>query len=139
MHKRILIIEPSRTIRTLLTIYFRNAGHQVIVLSNYASVQPLLPLFEKEPPEMVFVAVYPTQSECYQMLDRLRWLHSTVDTTLVALVREDESRHRNLQLMLRAVGATTLLKPFRIQEAMELVTPTLPPVVASIVQRIALS
>jgi len=123
MPKRILIIEPSRTIRTLLTIYFQRAGHLTIALPDYTTARQVIPTFRDEPPNMAFVAVHPTQMQSYRVLGHLRRLRVRVGTTIVALVSQDESTNIQLRFTLQMVGAVTLLKPFRIQDAMALVAP----------------
>ncbi len=122
MPKRILVIEPSRTLRTLFTIYFQQAGHRVLLLSDYTTANKTIPTLKLEPPDMAFVSVYPMQMQCYQVLGHLRQLRLSAGTAIVALVGRDDSAHVQLHSTLRMIGAVTLLKPFRIQDVMALVS-----------------
>jgi DNA-binding NtrC family response regulator len=121
MEKRILIIEPSRIIRHILGVHLQLARHTIFAFATYRLASEVLPAFQSRPPEMVFVALHLAQTESCDLLKDLRSYYQ--DTALVALVMPEENSDRTIQTVLQETHAVTLIKPFKIQDALALAGP----------------
>ncbi|MBV9690366.1 MAG: response regulator [Ktedonobacteraceae bacterium] len=119
MSKRILVIEPSRTIRAIFALKVQQVGHQVTIFKNYEVALAALPRLCQQPPEIAFVALHADRPESAQALMRLRVL--CPQTTLIMMISQDESKKLVVQRIAGAVLAVPLLKPFRIQDVLTLV------------------
>jgi DNA-binding response OmpR family regulator len=122
MAKRILLVETSNTIRTLLATHCQQTGHLVIALATYeAGIQALYQL-ASEPPDVVIVAFYPHDLESYRMLAQVRLQPYEDRVTLIALVMQEDQQHRMVEKLLPVLQAKVIFKPFQIQEVLALLT-----------------
>src|SRR5690348_15025270 len=131
MSKSVFVVEPSRTIRTLLDIYFQREGHQVTIMASYTEARYALSLsqFKTYSPEVVFLALHASHPESYRLLEDVRWRYARTFTRIVGMVVQDERNHHKVRSLAQDEGIVLLLKPFRVQDALALVaTPAaLPP------------
>jgi DNA-binding NtrC family response regulator len=111
--KHIFVFEPSRVIRKILEVHLQLVGHQVRTFATYGLAGGALPLFQREPPHLAFVALHSSQPESYNLLKQVRTHY--LDVALVALVMPEERGHRSIQTMLQEARAVTLIKPFKIE------------------------
>ena len=119
MSKRILAIERSRTIQTLLSIYLRNAGHQVLVCSTPQEALKLLANL-RQAPECIVVAVHAPEQDDYRFIHTIKGQVDYAGVHLVALVLQEDMAE--VQRRLKDVRVSYLNKPFRIQDALALVS-----------------
>ncbi|MBV9690386.1 MAG: hypothetical protein JO202_11850 [Ktedonobacteraceae bacterium] len=119
MSKRILVIEPSPTLRAILVLYFERDGHQVALFEDYEAAVQALPHFQAEPPDLAFVALDSRRPACFRILTLLRQYYGW--TKLIVMLAQEESKQLGMQNQLRAVRAIALLKPFSIKEVLALV------------------
>ncbi|MBV9690724.1 MAG: response regulator [Ktedonobacteraceae bacterium] len=119
MGKRILVVEPSPTLRRIFSVYLREAGHQVVLFENYEAAVQGLPRFQAEPPDVAFVALRTSVPQSVQVLMRLRVLSS--EARLIMMVIREESQHPGVQRIKESMQAILLLKPFRIRDMLALV------------------
>ncbi|MBV9691597.1 MAG: response regulator [Ktedonobacteraceae bacterium] len=119
MGKRILVIEPSRTIRAILSIYLQQVGHQVMLFKDYDAATQALIRFQAEPPDLAFVALHANRLESTRIVGRLRQL--CAQTTIVIMTAHEDSKQYAVQHLMQVTQATPLLKPFWIQEVLALV------------------
>lgn len=119
MGKRILIIERSRTIRTLLSTYFGNAGHHVDV---YSTMQGALEGIAgpHDTPDLLFLAIYAHEKEGCKLFHTLKKQPKYAHTALVAMVLQEDMAQ--VQQVLRDIRVSYLVKPFQIQDALALVS-----------------
>ncbi|MBV8693983.1 MAG: response regulator [Chloroflexi bacterium] len=117
--KRILVIEPSRTIRGFLAVYLQEAGHQLIMFEDYQTPAQMLPAFQAQPPELAFVALRTTRAESFRIIDLLR--RQFTHMTLIIMMAQEESREYAVQRLLDTAQAVPLLKPFRIKDVFSLI------------------
>jgi DNA-binding response OmpR family regulator len=113
MHKHILVIEPSRTIRVLLDITLRNAGHQVAAFADTAAAFAFLSQgpVHKEPPDMAFVALSSSAKESYKVIELL--MRHYPHLRVVVLLQKDNGQME--QHRVEAIGARYLMRPFTVQ------------------------
>lgn len=123
MSTSILVIEPSRTIRTLLDIYFTRDGHQVIMFASYAEAKYALslPQFKTYSPTVIFLALHVSHTESYRLLEDLKWRYAHKFPCIVVMVVQEESEHHRVRSLAQNEQVVLLLKPFRIQDALALV------------------
>jgi DNA-binding response OmpR family regulator len=118
MNKRILVVDRSRTLQTLFSIYFRNAGHQVLVCPTAQEALRVLAGLQ-DVPDMIFLTI-DYEKEAYKVIqytkEHVRYAH----TSLVALVLEEEKT--GIERALRGSNVRYLVKPIAIQEAVALVS-----------------
>ena len=119
MGKRILVIEPSRTIRAIFSLNVQSVGHQVVLFKVYEAAIAALPRLCTPPPDLAFVAVHAARPKSAQALTGLRAL--CPQTTLIMMITQEDSRRFAVQRLLGAVLAVPLLKPFRIRDVLGLV------------------
>jgi len=124
MGKQVMVIEPSRTTRKLLEIFLQRDGHPAVLFDDYAkAIKALsLPGFQIQPPDLVFVALHPDVKDSYRLLAYLRRQRSYANTTIIAMITQEESTHIELQSVVQAAQAITLIKPVRIQDVLTLVS-----------------
>jgi DNA-binding response OmpR family regulator len=120
MSKRVLVIDSSRVIRTLLQIHLQQAGHGVLVCSSSQEGLWLLRSVQ-EAPDLLFLAVHPAVKEDYEVI---RSVSKSAQTRLIVMALQEDQAH--IQRHLRETTFTYLLKPFRIEEALALVSAPLP-------------
>jgi DNA-binding response OmpR family regulator len=119
MGKRILVIEPSRTIRAILSIYLRQVGHQVVLFKDYEAATQALIRFQAEPPNLALVALHANRLESRRVVGLLRHLYA--QTTIVIMTAHEDSKQYAVQNLMQVTRAIPLLKPFWIQEMLALV------------------
>lgn len=130
MSTSILVVEPSRTIRTLLDIHFQREGHQVIVFASYAEAQYALSLsqFKRYSPSIIFLALHVSHPESYRLLEDLKWRYARAFARIVVMVAQEERDHHRVRSLAQDECLILLLKPFRVQDALALVaTPAAQP------------
>ncbi len=120
MSRRVLVIDTSRVIRTLLQIHLQQAGHGVLVCSGPQEALQLLRTMP-EAPDLVFLAVHPSLKEDYEVV---RSVSKSAHTQLIVMALPEDQAH--IDRHLRETPLTYLLKPFHIQEALSLVVAPLP-------------
>lgn len=113
MHKHILVIEPSRTIRVLLDITLRNAGHQVAAFAETAAAFAFLSQgsVHREPPDMAFVALPSSAKESYKVIELL--MRHYPHLLMIVILRPNDGPME--QQRLEAIGARYLTRPFTVQ------------------------
>jgi DNA-binding response OmpR family regulator len=126
MSKRILIVEKSRTIQTLLSTYFKNAGHRVITCSTMQEALDTLAGLDSVP-DMIFLAM-DQKKEAYKVIAYIKEHEAYAVTRLVGMGNQEEQAA--LQRTLGASRVSYLVKPFHIQDAMALVSACIPRAVA---------
>lgn len=124
MGKLVLVIEPSRTIRTLLEIYLQREGHQPLIFASYAEARYALtlPQFRAYSPEVVFIAMHVSQPESHRLIQELRLRYVHTFTRIVVMVTQEESNHHLMHHLAQDGQISLLFKPFRIQDALALVS-----------------
>lgn len=118
MSKRILVIDPSRTIQTLLSTYFINAGHRVVICSTMQEALNTLASLHHVP-DMIFLAM-DYKKEAYKVVSYLKEHEAYAMTRLVGM--GDQEERAVLQRTLGESRTSYLVKPFHIQDAMALVS-----------------
>ena len=118
MSKRILIVEKSRTIQTLLSTYFKNAGHRVITCSTIQEALNTLAGLDSAP-DMIFLAM-DQKKEAYKVVAYIKEHEAYAVTRLVGMGNQEEQA--GLQRTLSTSQMSYLVKPFHIQDAMALVS-----------------
>jgi DNA-binding NtrC family response regulator len=120
MNKRILVIEPSRTIRVLLDITLRNAGHHVAAFADTAAAFAFLSQGQvhREPPDMAFVALHSSAKESYKVIATLirRYPH----LLMIVILQPEEGQ--TAQQRIQAIGAMYLMRPFTVQDILACTT-----------------
>src|SRR5438046_10617013 len=127
MSKRILVVDQSRIIQTLLSTCFGNAGHQVIARSTPGEALRVLAGL-RDAPDIVLLAIDQKQ-EAYKVVEYMKVRGAYAHTRLVALVLQEEKA--SIQRMLNGTHVSYLVKPFHIQDALVLVSASVPGAVAS--------
>lgn len=124
MSKRVLVIEPSSTIRTLLEIYLQQDGHMVAIFASNGEARDALahPQFRLYPPDIIFVAINALQLESYRFIEELKQQFFDTSTRIIAMVAQEERKQQQLHYLLQEGKLIALLKPFRIQDARALVS-----------------
>ena len=120
MGKRILIIEPSRTIRLLLDITLRNAGHTVAAFDQAPAALNFLLRVHKNAPDMAFVAVHLPGDESYKLIETL--MRHYPHLRLVSILRPDDEVAQQQRIL--SLGATLLIRPFTVQDILTCTTST---------------
>jgi CheY-like chemotaxis protein len=119
MSKRVLVVERSRTIQTLLSIYFRSCGHQVLVCSTpHEALRVLVDL--REAPDSIFLAVHVHEQDDYRLIHYVKAQAAYRSSSLVALVLQEDMAQ--VQHRLKDTQVSYLGKPFRIQDALAFVS-----------------
>ena len=119
MGKRVLVIDPSRTIRTLLSIYLQQASHQVIVCPNVEEGLLTLHNLHDDVPDVVLLALHVPVKEEQHILQYMKTRPRYARTALIAMpIYEDIAR---LQPLLKSENIACISKPFRIQDMLQLV------------------
>lgn len=120
MGKRILVIEPSRTIRVLLEIALRNAGHHVAAFADTAAAFAFLSQGQvhKEPPDMELVALPSSAKESYKVIATL--MRHYPHLLMIVILRPDDGPME--QQRVQASGASYLMRPFTVQDMLACTT-----------------
>lgn len=119
MRKRILVVERSRTIQTLLSISFSNADHQVLVCATPQEALRILADLQ-DAPDSIFLAVHAQEHDDSRLIQNLKVRAVYAHTRFVALVLQEDMAQ--VQRTLRNIPVSYLVKPFRIQDALALVS-----------------
>ncbi|MBV9020328.1 MAG: response regulator [Ktedonobacteraceae bacterium] len=117
--KRILVIEPSRTIRAIFTLNVRPSGHHVVIFQDYEAALAALPRFREPPPDIAFVAVHTNRPASAQALMQLSAL--CPQTRLIMMITQEENTNFTVQRLASATLAVPLVKPFRIRDVLALI------------------
>ena len=124
MNKRILVIEPSHTIRASLDIILRNAGHQVATFEDATAAFAFLSTgpMHKEPPDIAFVAL-PSSAEknaqeSYAALTTL--MRQYPPLRLIAFLPVHANRKE--QQRLQESEVMYLTRPFTVQDILACTT-----------------
>jgi DNA-binding response OmpR family regulator len=117
--KRILVIEPSRTVRGILAVYLQEAGHQLVMFEDYQTPVQRLPAFQAQPPELAFVALHTARPESFRIIELVR--RQFTHMTLIIMMAQEASREYTVRWLLYANEATPLLKPFHIKDVFYLI------------------
>ncbi len=123
MSKRILVVEPSPTLRNIFRIYLEDQGHQVVLFEDYQGATQALPHFQTDPPELAFIALHAPRLESFQFATAFRQQYGWV--RLVLLIMQEESTQFAVQHLLEATRATALLKPLSIKQVLNLAASSL--------------
>ncbi|MBV9020762.1 MAG: response regulator, partial [Ktedonobacteraceae bacterium] len=105
--KRILVIEPSRTIRAIFTLNVRPSGHHVVIFQDYEAALAALPRFQEPPPDIAFVAVHANRPESAQALMQLSAL--CPQTRLIMMITQEENTNFTVQRLASATLAVPLV------------------------------
>ncbi|MBV8694944.1 MAG: response regulator [Chloroflexi bacterium] len=119
MSKRILVIEPSPTLRAILQMYFQRDGHQTVLFEDYEAATQALPRFQAEHPDLVFIAVQADRPESLHLVTLLR--QQDAKMPLIIMVPQDDSSQPAIQRLIQTTAAIPLLKPFSIRDVLNLV------------------
>ncbi|MBV8822865.1 MAG: response regulator, partial [Ktedonobacteraceae bacterium] len=103
MGKRILVVEPSPTLRAILLMYFERDGHQVVLFEDYQAATQALPRFQAEPPELAFVALHADRPESFHLVTALRQQYAWVQ--LVLLIMQQDSSQFGVQRLVETTQA----------------------------------
>ena len=118
MSKRILIIDQSRTIQTLLSTYFKNGGHQVIAQSTPQQALQVLETL-RDAPDMIFLALHIDEKAAYQVIRYVKGWATYDHTELVVMVSQEDKPH--IERTLTHITIHYLVKPFHIRQALAFV------------------
>lgn len=122
MSKRVMIIDPSKTIQILLSMNLQKAGHRVLAYSTPQEAWQAMAGMS-EVPDYIFVFLG-YQRSVYSLIAYVHSLPRYAQTHLVAMVLREE--RASIQRRLRHIPVSYLVKPFQIQEALALVDAPLP-------------
>ena len=111
--KRILVVDPSRTIQVLLRDYIGNAGHRSTPQEAYKAFTGL-----RQAPDVVFLALDHAE-ELYKVITYMKEQRAYSHTRVVAMVLAEEQAA--IQRTLGTSRIHYLVKPFHIQQALALV------------------
>lgn len=128
MSRRILVVERSRTIQTLLSIYFRSVGHRVLVYSTPQEALWVLADLH-DAPDYLFLAVHAHEQDDYRLIQYVKAQATYAGVSLVALVLQEDLAQ--VQRRLSDMQVSYLVKPFRVQDALALVPLPVPEYVAA--------
>ena len=119
MGKRVLVIDPSRVIRTLLSIHLQQVGHQVIVRNNPEEGLLTLHSLHYEVPDVILLAIHVPIKEEQKILQYVKTRPRYARTALVAMPTHEDMAH--IQPLLNGGNIACLSKPFHIQDVLRLV------------------
>lgn len=117
--RRVLVIERSRTIQTLLAIYLRNAGYQMLVCDTPQEALKLLADL-RQAPECIVMAVHAPEQDDYRFIHTVQGQTIYARMHLIAMVLQEEMTE--VQRRLKDAQVNYLSKPFRIQDMLALVS-----------------
>ncbi len=123
MGRRVLVVEPSRTMRKLLEIYLQQDTHQVMLFAGYAEARLALslPQVRTNLPEIAFVATNASWPDSYQFIDELQQrCHGTLMRTIIMLTREELTHPKVQRLLQGQQQIVPLVRPFRVQDMLAL-------------------
>lgn len=114
MGKRVLVIDPSRTIQIVLSTNFRHVGHQVLTCSSSQEALEVLARLEAAP-DTVFLATDDAQ-EAYKVIAYVKTQRAYSQTRRVVMLHQEEKAV--LERMWQEARVHYLIKPFQIQDAL---------------------
>ncbi|HJT58230.1 MAG TPA: hypothetical protein VJ761_17125 [Ktedonobacteraceae bacterium] len=122
--KRIVVVDQSRTIQVLLRTYFGNAGHQVLTCSTPGEALRTLSSL-REAPTMIFLAIDHAK-EAYKVITYVKEHRAYSQTSIVVMVLAEERASIQTSILRTLSAISYLVKPFHIQDALKLVSPSVP-------------
>jgi len=120
MSKRILVVDPSRTIQTLLHTYFNIDGHCVITCSTQEEALQVFAVLH-DVPDIVFLTVN-AGKEAYRLINYVKEHAIYAHTRIIAMVLATEKA--SIQRALSNASISYLVKPFQIQDVLALISPS---------------
>ncbi|MBV9689110.1 MAG: response regulator [Ktedonobacteraceae bacterium] len=118
MGKRILVIEPSPTLRAILGMYFEREQQQFVQFENYEAAAQALPCFRSEPPDLALVALHIHQPESFRVTELLRQQYAQM--ILIVMIAQEDSSQSTVRHLVQRTQAIALPKPFSIQDVLNL-------------------
>jgi CheY-like chemotaxis protein len=118
MGKRILLIEPSPTLRAIFILYFERNGHQLVLFEDYEDAAQRLPSFSGPPPDLAFVALDVHRPESVRLTEQVRQQYTQLP--LILLLAQEQSSQSTVQQLVQATHALVLPKPFSIRDVLNL-------------------
>lgn len=118
--KRVLVIEPSPTVRLLLELHLKQAGHQVIMYPDVEALTRDVLRFQQMPPEVIFLAVDTMLPDWLEEAQQLRRVWGVL-VLLIALLSCRENERQVVQRALNVLPALYVHKPFQLQFVLALV------------------
>jgi DNA-binding response OmpR family regulator len=118
MQKRVLVIDGSRTIQLVLRTNLRDAGHKVLTCSTPEEAVAVLAVLATAPDIIVLSIDY--AKEAYKVIEHVREHWQQVSVRFVAMVLLEEMQA--IQKTLKEIPVDYLIKPYRIQEVLTLVS-----------------
>jgi DNA-binding NtrC family response regulator len=117
--KRVLVIDSSRVIRTLLSIHLQQVGHQVIVCNN--AEEGLLTLYDLhyEVPDVILLAIHIPVKEEQKILQYVKTRPRYARTALIVMPTHEDIAY--IRPLLNGGSIACLSKPFHIQDVLRLV------------------
>jgi DNA-binding response OmpR family regulator len=122
--KRVLIIDRSRTIQLVLSTNLRNAGYEVLTCGTPKEALGLL-AGPAAAPDIIIVAI-DFAKEAYKVIQYVKEHLSHTPIRFVAVVLPEEMQA--IQRTLKEAPVDYLVKPYKIQEVLKLVSAPLEPV-----------
>jgi DNA-binding response OmpR family regulator len=118
MSKYIMVIDPSRTIQIILSIYLQNAGHLVF---TYSTPQEALYAFSvlQDIPDLIFIFLE-FEKPAYDLIAHVQSQAAFARTRMVAMVLQEEQAA--IQRRAKWSRVSYLVKPFQIQDVLALVS-----------------
>ena len=120
MSKHILVVDSSRVMRTLFSIYTQQAGHYVTVVSSLLEAR-----FARQSashrPDLLFLALHPMQKHERRLVREVQ-THPYYSRTLLVLMLTQELLMRE-QHLLQGERTHLLLKPFHVRQVLALLCP----------------
>jgi DNA-binding response OmpR family regulator len=121
--KRIIVIDPSRIIRTLLTINLQQAGHLVLTAATALEGLEMLKGLQSDPPDILFLAMHTHQQhEDFEVLRFIQRHPLYHHLPLILMMTQEDSERGQLRQLVRH-HPTCLIKPFQMCEVLDLVPP----------------
>jgi DNA-binding response OmpR family regulator len=117
MSKRVMIIDPSKTIQILLSMNLQKAGHRVLAYSTPREAWQAMESMSEVPEVILLFVGY--QRSGYGLIASVHASPRYAHTHLVALVLREE--RASIQRRLRHIPVSYLVKPFEMQEVLALI------------------
>jgi DNA-binding response OmpR family regulator len=118
MSKRILMIEPSPTLRAIFAMYFQRNGHQLVLFEDYEDAAQALASFSGPPPDLAFVALDVHRPQSVRVTELVREHYAQIP--LIVLIAQEQSSQSTVQQLVQATHALVLPKPFSIRDVLDL-------------------
>ncbi len=118
MSKRILMVEPSPTLRAIFATYFQRDEHQLVLFEDYEDAAQALPRFHSTPPDLAFVALSVHRPESFRVTELVRQQYAQIP--LNVLIAQEENGQSTVQHLVQTTHAIVLPKPFSIRDVLDL-------------------